>query len=611
MAKEKTKKIKGPPQVIVRKANKRPDEKTDAEAWLDKIHRAQKVKEKWRKRFRVGLAYEYFEGAQRPSHVPEKEWITVNLIYSTLLAMLPTMYPGDPYFYVRVRRSYSPHPMSIALFEAKGKVRQGMLNYLKAELQLKPKARLATQDAFFQYGILKAIYHADWVENPEWTEENKGTEPRNIPVNEAYKLLRIHPDDFLVDEDAGPLDDDVNWKCQRIKRPLDEVKKDKRFRPAARKSIQASEVREDYQKQREEKKKGSSAFGSDKSTKEPDVVVLYELYNIKEKQWLVVGENCKEFLIAPTDTPPGIERDPFLDLRLTLRDDSWYPLPPVSQWLDPQTAYCERRSKIATHNKRFNRKYLMLGTGFENAEDAAAKLENGEDGTVLITLTPGEHITPIKDADLSMQVHTEVAYAKGDFTEVGIGVNQRGATQGVDSATEAGILEVRAQAREGDWVGLVNDFMVDTGRKVDQQVQAHITKDEAIKVVGPQGEYWQLVRQTDYTEIDGEYEYAINAGRSSPQLPEIERAQWMAFLSMLGSAPLLGTSQQLLKETARMFKIDNEILIQELHQLAMQIAQGRVQQPGQQGSQPNVSRQNPQSAQGGQAFGMANIRGGA
>jgi hypothetical protein len=607
LAKAKTKKIKQPPVV---KASSKPDEATDAEKWLEKIHRAQKVREKWRERFRVTTAYEYFEGAQRPSHVNEKEWITINLIYSTLLAMLPTMYPGDPYFYIRLRRSYDQHPMSIALYEQKGKVRQSMLNYIKTELKLKTKARLSTQDAIFQYGILKICYHADWVANPDWSEEKKDEEPRNIPVYEAYKLLRVHPDDFLVDEDAGPLDDDVTWKAQRLKLPLEDVKKDTRFRAAARKIITASEVREDYQRQREEKKKGGM-WGTEGEHKEPDVAVLYELYHRKKKEWLVVAEGCREFLIKPEETPPGIEKDPFADLRFTLRDDSWYPIPPASQWIDPQTAYCERRSKIATHNKRFNRKYQLSNTGFEDAEAAAALLENGEDGTVIITQTPGDHVVPIKDAPLDMQVHTEVAYAKNDFNELSVGANQRGATQGIESATEAGILEVRAQTREGDWVGLVNDFTIDAGRKTDQQVQTHITRDEAIKVTGPEGEYWQLVKQTDYEEIAGEYEYAINAGRGSPQLPEIERAQWMSFLSLLGSAPLLGTSQQLLKETARMFKIDNEILIQELHKLAMQVATGQVQQPGQQGSQPNVSRQNPQSAQGGQAFGIANMRGGA
>jgi hypothetical protein len=446
------------------------------------------------------------------------------------------------------------------------------------------------------------------ITNPDWAADKPEEQPKTLPVNEAYKLSRIHPDDLLVDEDAGPLNDDVSWKAQRIKRPLEDVKNDGRFRAAARKIITASEVREDYQRDREEKKKGS-VFASDGKQKTPDVCVLYELYHLQRKQWLVVAEGCEqEFLIAPAKTPPGIERDPFIDLRFTLRDDSWYPVPPVSQWIDPQKAYCERRTKIAVHNKRFNRKYQLNHTGFEDPEKAAADLEHGEDGTVLVTQTPGDHVVPVKDAPLDMQVHTEVAYAKQDFTELAIGANQRGATQGIESATEAGILEVRAQVREGDWVGLVTDFLTNIGRKVDQQVQTHITKNEAIKVSGPQGEYWELVRQQDYGKIAGEFEYSINVGQRTPQLPEIERAQWTAFLTLIGNVPWLAMSDELLKEAARLHHIDNEMLVKQIQSIAQKLLSGQFQQQGQQGSMPNVSTMNPQAAMGGRAMGVANMR---
>jgi hypothetical protein len=304
-----------------------------------------------------------------------------------------------------------------------------------------------------------------------------------------------------------------------------------------------------------------------------------------------------------------------VDLRYTLRNDSWYPIPPLSQWLDPQKAYCERRSKVLVHNKRFIRKYQLNDGGFDDPELASRQLADGEDGTVIRSFAPGQHIWPVQDAPLDMQVHTEIAYSRNDFNELSVGPNQRGGTSGVDSATEAGILEQRAQIREGDWVSTVTDFLVLIGLKLDQQVQAHLTQDQSVRVHGPQGDQWFLVRTQDYEAINGEYEYAISVANRMPQVPEIERAQWMGFLGILASAPFLARSYYLLKETAQKFGLENEPLLKELHQLAQSMPVPG--QPGAQGSggsaagpsTAGVTQNDPRTGMGG-AYGIANFRGG-
>jgi hypothetical protein len=164
--------------------------------------------------------------------------------------------------------------------------------------------------------------------------------------------------------------------------------------------------------------------------------------------------------------------------------------------------------------------------------------------------------------------------------------------------------------REGDKTGIVLDFLTRIGRKLDQLVQANITKDQAVKVSGIQGDFWELVKTSDYQEIAGEYEYSINVGNSTPQLPEIERAQWMAFLSLLAGFPQLALSKSLMKSMAEMHHIYNEAMIEELHQMAKSMMSGQIPMPGQQGSQPNVTQQNPAAIGPGTAMGMSNIRGG-
>src|SRR3989304_10169872 len=603
---------------------KKTDEKTDAQKWLEKIQRAKTVKEEWRKNFRVALGYDYWEGRQRPFHISANEWITINLIYSNLLSMLPSLYNTNPFFYVKLKRSFIPNPMMIVLYEQRGKIRQSMLNYLKEELRMKPKIRMSIFDAFFQFGVMKIYHETEMIENPDKgkiiTDEESGVmltdaetgeplkEPNEIPASDAYKVIRIHPEDFIVDEDAGPLDEDVNWKAHRIKRKVDEIQKDKRYNKNARESIKGTELSDEVQKQRQQRKKGSVYTSADKGV-EPDVAILWEVYDIKNEQWLTVAEGSNEFMIDPSEIPMGIENDCFVDLRFTMRDDSWYPIPPVSQWLDPQKDYCELRSKLATHRKRFNRKYTVYTSGMDETE--LTKLEIGDDGTIIKINTPNAEsvVKPIKDAPLDQTHMQELAVLRDELTLLSIGPNQARSGKGVESATEADIIEKRLQVQEGDWIGVVVDFIQLVAEKLDMQVQVHITKDQAIKVSGPQGEYWELVRTNDYEAIEGEYEYSVNVGAMTPRLPEIERAQWIAFLNLIASAPQLALSKRLLKQMSELHHIYDETLVDEIYQIAQQMMSGQLPMPGQQGSTPGTPGL-PGTAQSGMAMGMSNMRGG-
>jgi hypothetical protein len=168
------------------------------------------------------------------------------------------------------------------------------------------------------------------------------------------------------------------------------------------------------------------------------------------------------------------------------------------------------------------------------------------------------------------------------------------------------VIEKRTQIREGDRIGMVGDFVIGIGRKLDQMIQAHWKKDQAVKIVGPQGEEWITMRPEDYQQIEGEYEYSINVGATTPQLPEIERAQWLSFLGVVTNAPQLLLSKTLLKETARMHHIENDALVEELFEIGQQMMSGQIPMPGAQGSQPNT--QGTAAARtGGQAMGSGNV----
>lgn len=583
--------------------------------WSERILRAKKAREKWASAFEVQKGRDYYEGRTNPG-LPPDEWINVNKIYSHLQAQLPMLYSIDPYFYVKLKKSHVPDATKIAEFEAKGKIRQAMLNYLKGELRLKENARMGILDAHFEYGVLKVRRASESKEHPHagepvLSDENEpltGEDgqplvyPDAVPVNERYELCRVHPKDFLVDEDAGPLESSWRWCAQRVTMTRKEALADKRFNKKAVKSI--------IPKGKAEESRGIVERVLDKFKREDEdtLIEFWEVYDLHKRETLTVADDADDLLVEPRPCPPGIEKHPFAVLRFTLRDDSPYPIPPVFNALDPQREYSLSRSRLLTHRKRFNRKY-EVNVNMLESEEELSKLESGDDGTIIRVQARGA-VEPIKDAPLDQQNLQELMLLNNDMTEIfGTPASARGVADS-DSATEASILDKRLEVREGDRLSMVVDWVLETAKKLDQLVQYHIDADEAIKITGPQGEFWQVVRARDYEEISGEFEYAVNLGASQPRLPDIERAQWIAFLSqVVMPMPHILTAPAFMKRIAEMFHIEDETALKELQDIGKKIMGGVMPMPGQQGG---GASENPVAAIMGAAMGPSggNVNGG-
>ena len=595
--------------------------------WEEHLTRSKSVRANWKKKFKVDLGIDYFEGKQNPGY-PEDEWLTINKVYAHIKAALPTLYSNDPYFYITLKRSFSPDPQSIALYEERAKIRQAMLNYLKDEVGLKQEVRISIQDAMFGFGICKTYYHVESIKNPEagkpilgedgiYLIDDQGSilqEPEYIPKNERYVVERVHPNDFLFDEDAGPSPKTWKWVAQCIRMTMDEARKNPLFSKSAIANLDSKDhdQKDQETRNREERKKGGDIKGRAEQIGQgtllqddgQKIIYVWEIYEIQRKKWTVIAENGTVPLVNDEDVPLGIESHPFSVLRFTLRDDSPYPIPPISQGIDPQKEYNIARSRIMTHRKRFNRKYTAVG---QWEETELSKLESGDDGTIIKSPVPGSAIVPIADAPLDQQGYLEINALNMDMIELfgGHHDESRGIAS-ADSATQAAILDKRLEIKEGDELSQVVDFVKDIAKKLDQLVQAHIDKDEAVKVVGPQGEFWKVVRTNDYEEINGEFQYDVNIGSTIPKLPQVERSSWMSFLQLIASAPQLMLSKALLTEMAHMHHIENDNLIAEVYSIGQMIMRGQTQAKTP-GSLPNVSQNNPVTVTGGQEGGVKSL----
>lgn len=558
---------------------------------VEQILRAEQRREDWSNDMRVDLARAYYRGQQNPGFPPE-EWISINKIYSHMQSQLAALYSVDPYFYVKLKRSHTPDPNQIAAFEEKGKARSAYLNYLKGELKLKGKARLAIQDSFFAYGVLRVDFEAEEVENPDagsviTDEEGKELmindeplrEPDVLLANEKYIVRRVHPDDFFWDYDSGPLEEDWHWVAERIRLTKSQVKNSKFMKQSVLDGITTCKKDKD----------------DDKSI---EVYELFKIYDLQNKTWTIIHKDARVPVMNPRPIPLGIEGHPYSILRYTLQDDTPYPITPLSVVVDPQKEYSMIRSLLLTHRKRFNRrKYEMYGPAFDDPDVTASQLEHGEDGTVLIKNAPGRAIDPIQDAPLDQGNYIDAQSLNADITELMGSSDEAVGISGADSATQAALIDKRLGLKEGDRQSIVIDWLNDMAKKLDQLVQVNVTRDEAVKILGPNGdELWQLVKSTDYDEIQGEYAYEIATGSTLPNLPQVERTQFIAFLGMIGQAPHLMLSRRLMMRAAEMFGIEDESLVDEL----IQIAKTQQAQQGQGGGVGG----GPASAVAGEALGQ-------
>ena len=66
-------------------------------------------------------------------------------------------------------------------------------------------------------------------------------------------------------------------------------------------------------------------------------------------------------------------------------------------------------------------------------------------------------------------------------------------------------------------------------------------------------------------------------------------------------------SKRLFKKMAELHHIEDDVLVEELHQIGKQIMGGKLPMPGGAGSQPGVGEERPQSSMGGMVGGSQSL----
>jgi len=611
-------------------------EDEDFTTWKKRIERSKKVRENWERDYEVEECENYIIGRQygfgkgRGPALTRGDQVILNHVLATIKTILPNLVYQAPKFFIR------PKPGQAApAHEDDARVAEGVLSTIATRAQnLKKAARLAILQNFSRIAVLKVCYDPELVPNPGAGEPIMATDQAGNALNDDYgqpiqmkdplkgtplvepaKILREDvyrwewvDARFMLLPDEGPDPTKWTWLGEEIVVPLKEAKEDERFPKDLRDQFNANII------------EASTTYSRQSRTKpleEPDPLFrYYEIYDFKKKAQLMWadGQEFQEYLVN-RPLPKGIDEHPYAILPgfnpILGPDPLPWPYPYVKDWLGPQREYNIRRQQIMEGAKRSARKFVYDDDTFPNSEEAAKLLQNPQDmvgAKINDVMRPPVMLTA---PDINAAIYKDIPLILNDWRIITGQTGARLAGPDADTATEATFVERAANLRDADLQDAVNDWLTIAGHKMYQLVRATLTLKLWVKLRGFSDEEFDKYVQEEHgvdplvlqqipgakellmahfgqeawkpvtrEQLDFEAEVTVVPGSSRPKNLDVERRAFMSFLQLLGQAPQLAMSKQLMTQIAEMFEISNTRLVDELVALSQKMVQVNANQAG-------------------------------
>jgi len=494
-----------------------------------------------------------YKGKHFPAGPPDEDRIAINIAFSTLNVIFPSISVNHPKITVSARRPEDQVAAATA---------EQVLNYYWRVYNYREPFRRAAKDFLtFGHGWLKVGYkfvederplNADEAEqellaaqaevdlfaavNPDLAGDLPSDEDLVANVVSAVTTVvddrpfveRISPFDMFVDPESTSMDD-AGWVAQRLIRPLEEVREDKRYKQSVRTKVDAdSSILHDSLTSRQRKQFGSDA----------DRVTVWEFYDLKARTISVFTEGSHDFLVEPTRLPYAFEC-PFVMVRNYDVPDEFYPIGDLEQLEGPQLELDKTRSQMMNHRRKYARKWLFRESAFSEAGRQA--LLDDRDGVMVPVeedVPLGDTVVPLPITSMSAELYGYSNVIEGDIDTIS-GVNEyaRGTAPEIRrTATEAALIQDAANARAADKLAVVENSIADVARRVLQVLQQFMTEDQVVRVAGPSGQ--QSWFTFNYQDISGEFDFEVEAGSTQPNNEAFRQQQVMQLMNAV--APLVG-----------------------------------------------------------------------
>jgi len=462
-----------------------------------------------------GLQYEDFRTEDR---------LSINIAFATINIIAPNISVNYPKIAVNATNPANAANAVIA---------EAVVNYWWRYKDIRTEFRRAVKDSLTcGHGWVKVGYRfveEEQVNEGEAIDPIDGNEitPITVVVEDSPFAERVSPMDVFVDPDATSMYD-IKWIAQRIRRPMADVKSDKRYSKAARDQIQTMAVGR-YSDDPSKKKIYDKTEG---------YAEIWEYYDISTKTMSVFCDSADQFLIKPIQMPYSFGQ-PFVMLRNYDVPDHFYPIGDLESIEPLQRELNETRTQMMNHRKKYSRKYLYKESAFDNLGRTA--LESDEDN-VMVPVISDEALSSIVAAFPAVinpsDFYDQTQMIIGDIDRVsGVSEIQRGGTSEIRrTATESSLVQDASNARTADKLAMIEQAISECGRRMVALARQFMTGEQVARVIGKDGEPVWIQYDRDY--LEGDFDFEVVAGSTQPHNESFRRQ--MALQMVDAMAPFAG-----------------------------------------------------------------------
>jgi len=459
--------------------------------------------------------------------------IVVNMAFATINVVSPAVAVNHPKIAVNARRPDDAPQAVIA---------EEVLNYEWRRNEFQEQVRRAVDDQLiighgwvkvgYKYVQLPSVPAVEPDDNdPEIEVEGKedkadpSTEVTQVVTEDRPTLERVSPFDVFVDPDARN-QQELRWIAQRIRRPLADVKKDKRYNAKARKDVQAT-----FGSKWEDDERPT--HGQESLSDPNGYVEVWEWWDLKTGSVCTFTRDAEHFLIAPRPSPYPFTH-PFLMLRNYEVPDEFYPMGELEAIEVLQHELNATRTQMLNHRKRFSRKWVYRRSAFD--ADGIAQLESDEDNLMVPIETdddPSKVISPMPAVITPPEFYNQSEMIQNDINTVtAVSEYMRGSMPDIRrTATEAAMLQDAQNARSADKLAKVERSLGHIAERVMQVLQTFLTGEHVVRLVGQGASPMWVYYDRDY--LAGEFDFEVEAGSTQPQNESFRRQSALQMVDAL------------------------------------------------------------------------------
>lgn len=343
--------------------------------------------------------------------------------------------------------------------------------------------------------------------------------------------------------------------------------------------------------------------------RDEDMIRVYEIYDRKLRQKLVVCEEYDDFLEGPATPDIYLERFfPVFPIVFNEVESEEELYPPSDVWhaRHAQAEYNRSREGLREH-RIANRPYYVTSRGMLEQEDKNRLSNHAAHEVVeLNSVSVGEDVSKVLQRGPNVNIDPNQYEVNMVYTDiqrtVGVQEANLGGTSGA-TATESSIAETSRGVAADDNVDDLDDVLTEVARSTGQVMLAELSKETVEEIVGP-GATWPDY-ETSREELAKELFLKTKAGSSGRPNAAAEIAKLERALPYLIQLPEVN-SRPLARRYSDLLDLDlDEIIIEGMPSITAQNAvAGRPAQPSpadpqndpaQQGARGEQNNQNPQT----------------